>query len=105
MSLVWSGEGKQANCWLIWSIRKSSVVLTMTDELTLKNSCNGWGTKMRKEVFIGRTVHDYLLEHCPELIEEIFEREPEPIWQFAGVSVRMSPALFDSYTRSTKDLR
>ena len=60
---------------------------------------------MRKEVFIGRTVHDQLLEHSPELIEEIFEREPEPIWQLAGVSVRMTPALFDSYTRTVKELK
>ena len=62
------------------------------------------GIKM-KEVFIGRKVHDQLLEHSPGLIEEIFEREPEPIWQLGGVSVRMTPALYDSFTRSTKELK
>lgn len=58
-----------------------------------------------REVFIGRKVHDQLLEHSPGLIEEIFEREPEPIWQLWGVSVRMTPALYDSFTRTVKELR
>lgn len=50
-----------------------------------------------KEVFISRPVHDQLLEHFPGFIEEIFEEEPEPVWQFAGVSVRMSIETYDSY--------
>jgi hypothetical protein len=54
-------------------------------------------TKMRKEVFIGRTVHDQLMEHFPGFIEQIFEEEPEPVWQFAGVSVRMDAETYDEY--------
>ena len=48
-------------------------------------------------VFITRPVHDQLLGLLPSLIEEIFEENPEPVWQLAGVSVTMSPELYDSY--------
>ena len=52
---------------------------------------------MPTEVFITRPVHDQLLGYFPGLIEEIFEENPEPVWQLAGVSVTMSPSLYDSY--------
>ena len=50
-----------------------------------------------KEVFISRPVHDQLMDHFPGFIEQIFEEEPEPVWQFAGVSVRMSIETYDEY--------
>ena len=71
---------------------------------------------MKKEVFIARPVHDQLLEHFPDLIQEIFmtadghiqrfdeSENPEPGWQLAGVSVTISPSLYDSYVHALSRL-
>ena len=69
---------------------------------------------MPTEVFIARHVHDQLLEHFPDLIQEIFIENPEPSyrvddssrygWQLAGVSVTMSPSLYDSYVHALSRL-
>ena len=64
---------------------------------------------MRKEVFIGRTLHDQLMDHFPGFISKIFEEEPEQVicqvtWQLAGVYVRMDAETYDEYVHCLSQL-
>jgi len=55
-------------------------------------------------IFISRPVHDMLLEHRPNVIKEILAENPEPVWTLAGVSVSVSPPLYDLYASALHNL-